>query len=285
MNLGSIGIWATSLRYGDPGVITDAAAELDELGYATLWLPGGAGGDVFGDSARVLQATREATVGVGVLNVWMHSPSEVAAGHADVVARYPGRFLLGLGVSHAPLVGQSGQTYERPLAKMRSVLDALDAAERPVPANERILAALGPKMLTLAGERSAGSHPYLVTPEHTAAAREVLGGGALLAPEQGVVLEADPDVARSIARKNLARYLQLPNYTNNMLRFGLTAEDLLDGGSDRLIDALVAWGDMERIAARIAEHHAAGADHVAVQVLTADLDAPREQWRRLAALL
>jgi probable F420-dependent oxidoreductase len=166
---------------------------------------------------------------------------------------------------------------------MRDFLDALDAASPPVPAAERMLAALGPRMLELARDRTAGAHPYLVTPDHTFAARAVLGDGPLLATEVMVVLDDDPERARAVARQHLSRYMVLPNYTSNFLRHGFTDDDLLDGGSDRLVDGLIGWGDVTAIVARIAEHHDAGADHVCVQVLQADAAAlPRDAWRRLA---
>ncbi|MGH9135347.1 MAG: LLM class F420-dependent oxidoreductase [Ilumatobacteraceae bacterium] len=286
MELEPIGIWSGQLRRADPAAIADAAAELDELGYGTIWIPGGRGGDVFGDVARLLDATARATVATGILNVWMHSPEETASGHASLMADHPGRFLLGLGVSHEPAVTDSGQVYARPLTKMREYLDALDATSPPVPAGERMLAALGPRMLELARDRSAGAHPYLVAPEHTALAREMLGEGPLIAPEVMVVLDDDADRARAVARQHLSRYLGLPNYTNSFKRHGFTDDDLLEGGSDRLVDGLIAWGDLDAIAARIAEHHAAGADHVCVQVLQADAAAlPREGWRQLAGAL
>ncbi len=168
---------------------------------------------------------------------------------------------------------------------MRAYLDALDAAPTPVPAGERVLAALGPRMLQLARERSAGAHPYLGTVEHTRRARAVLGAGPLLAPEQAVVLETDPDRARAIGRAHITFYLQAPNYTNNWLRLGFARDDLADGGSDRLVDALVAWGSVETIGERVAQHLAAGADHVCLQVLTGDATAmPSGEWQTLAAL-
>jgi probable F420-dependent oxidoreductase len=167
---------------------------------------------------------------------------------------------------------------------MTRYLDALDAADPPVPQAERVLAALAPRMLALARDRALGSHPYLVTPEHTQSAREALGSAALLAPEQTVVLEEDADAARGVARQWLARYLQLPNYADNWVRLGFDPAEIEDGGSDRLVDALVAWGDVDAILARVHAHHAAGADHVAVQVVTADpAELPREQWRRVAS--
>jgi probable F420-dependent oxidoreductase len=286
VDLGPIGIWSGQLRRADPAAITEAAAELDELGYGTLWIPGGRGGDVFGDVERLLAATARATVATGILNVWMHTPQDTAAGHAALATAYPGRFLLGLGVSHEPAVTESGQVYARPLAKMVEYLDALDRADPPVPVRERVLAALGPRMLELSRDRSAGAHPYLVTPEYNAQARAVLGAGPLLATEVMVVLDTDPDRARSVARQHLERYLALPNYTNNFERQGFTADDLRDGGSDRMIDRLIPWGDEDRISTAIAEHRAAGADHVCVQVLEADAGTlPIVGWRRLATAL
>jgi probable F420-dependent oxidoreductase len=286
MELGRVGIWSGQLRRADPSEITEAAAELDELGFGAIWVPGGHGGDVFGDVARLLAATTSATVATGILNVWMHTPEEAAAGHAMLTGEHPGRFLLGLGVSHEPPVTNSGQVYERPLAKMRDYLDALDAASPAVPADERMLAALGPRMLELARDRSAGAHPYLVTPDHTAAARDALGDGPLLATEVMVVLDDDAESARAVARQHLSRYMVLPNYTNNFLRYGFDEDDLLDGGSNRLVDGLIAWGDLDAIVARIGEHHDAGADHVCIQVLQADAAAlPRDAWRRLATVV
>jgi probable F420-dependent oxidoreductase len=284
MELGRVGIWSGQLRRADPSAISEAASELDELGFGAIWVPGGHGGDVFGDVTRLLAATSRATVATGILNVWMHTPEETATGHAALTGRHPGRFLLGLGVSHEPAVTNSGQVYERPLAKMRGFLDALDAADQAVPANERMLAALGPRMLELARDRTAGAHPYLVTPDHTAAARAALGDGPLIATEVMVVLDDDAERARAVARQHLSRYMVLPNYTNNFLRHGFTDYDLRDGGSDHLVDGLIAWGDLDAVAARIREHHDAGADHVCIQVLQADAAAlPRHAWRRLAA--
>jgi probable F420-dependent oxidoreductase len=198
-----------------------------------------------------------------------------------VDAAHPGRFVLGLGVSHAKLADQ----YRRPYSALVAYLDALDAAG--VPAERRVLAALGPKTLQLSADRAAGAIPYLVTPEHTAQAREILGEAPLLAPEFKVVPETDPTRARALAREALAMYLSLPNYTNSFLRLGFTEDDLADGGSDRLVDALYAWGDEDRIRDRVNAFHEAGADHVAIQVVD---DGPRdglqrEAWRRLADLL
>jgi probable F420-dependent oxidoreductase len=285
MDLSGVGVWSAQLRFGDPAEAADAAAELDELGFGALWFPD-AGGPVFDAVGRLLAATRRAVVATGILNLWMHTPEETAASYAALSDEYRARFLMGIGVSHAPLVDatESGR-YRRPLAAMTAFLDALDAAEVPVPAQARVLAALGPRMLQLAASRSRGVHPYLVTPEHTRQAREVVGAGPLVLPEQTVILCSGADEARAIGGDWLRGYLALPNYANSLLRLGFSAEDLASV-SDRLFDAVIAWGDEEAVARRVAEHRAAGADHVALQVLTAEPNAfPREQWRRLAAAL
>jgi probable F420-dependent oxidoreductase len=223
-------------------------------------------------------------IATGILNLWMHEPSDVADSYASLTAEHGNRFLLGIGVSHAPLIdSREPGRYRKPLAATASFLDALDAAQQPVPVDRRVLAALGPKMLALAANRSLGAHPYLVTPDHTATARSVLGEGPLLLPEQTVILSDSADEARSIGTDWLRAYLALPNYANNLLRSGFSADDLAQV-SDRLFDAIIAWGDEEAIMRRVAEHQAAGADHVCVQVLLADPTAfPREQWRRIAA--
>lgn len=288
MDLGRVGVWSGELRrHEDRGAVVEAAAELEELGYSALFIPGGAGGDVLGAAAELLRATRSVAVATGILNVWMHAPANVAAGVGRLQEDHPGRFALGLGISHAQSVDRDEPgRYRRPLATMRAYLDDLDAAESPVSRERRLLAALGPRMLELARDRSAGSHPYFVPVEHTGVAREALGPRAVLAPEQAVLLETDPVRARERAREHVSVYLALPNYTNNLLRVGLTEEDLRDGGSDRLVDAVVAWGDEEAIAERVAAHHEAGADHVCIQVVGgAPGELPREDWRRLAGAL
>lgn len=282
--LSGTGIWSSTLRYGDLGPSAEAAAELESLGYSALWLPD-IGGDVFTPLANALAATSTITVATGILNIWMHEPDEVTARRRDLIDEHGPRFLLGLGVSHAPLIdlAEAGR-YTKPLARMRGYLDGLDAAPDAMPSGDRVLAALGPKMLELARTRAGGAHPYLVTPEHTAVAREALGSGPLLAPEQAVVLETDPERARSLARTHLAGYLGLPNYANNWFRSGFSPDDTADGGSDRLVDALVVWGDEAAIRSRVDEHRNAGADHVCIQVLSEDT-LPRDDWRRLAPAL
>ena len=285
MELSGTGIWSAPLRYGDAGQAAEAAAELEELGYTALWIPD-VGGPVLDSVENLLNATKTATIATGILNLWMHEPAEVAAAHARLTAAHGRRFLLGIGVSHAPLIDSKAPgTYRKPLAATAAFLDGLDSAEQPVAAADRVLAALGPKMLRLAADRSRGAHPYLVTPEHTATARERLGDGPLLLPEQAAILSTDADAARKIGRNFLRSYLQLPNYANNLLRTGFT-EDEVASISDRLVDAIVVWGNEEAILARVDEHKAAGADHVCVQILDADPSAlPLPQWRRLAPVL
>lgn len=280
---GRVGIWSSALhgsRTDDAGrkAIAEAVAELEELGYGTIWVGGSPSPD---DAAAVVAATRTVTVATGILNIWSHTAEEVAARIAAVDEAARGRFVLGLGVSHGPLVPQ----YAKPYSAMVGYLDALDAATPPVEPGERVLAALGPKMLKLAADRALGAHPYLVTTEHTAEARETLGPDALLAPELTVVLDTDRDRARTTARNMLDMYLQLPNYTANLLRLGFAESDFADGGSVRLLDALFALGDAKHVTSRTREYLDAGADHVALQVLTADEGGsglPRAQWRELA---
>ena len=285
-DLSGIGIWSSQLRYGDQADAADAAGELESLGYSALWVPD-VGGDLFGVLENLLGATARAMIATGILNLWMHTPAEAAAAFDRLTRTFGRRLFVGIGVSHAPLVDrkQPGR-YQRPLQQMVEYLDGLDAADPPLPAAARCLAALGPKMLELAKARTAGTHPYLVTPKHTATARDRLGAGPLVAPEQAVVLETDPAAARAIARQHLATYIGLPNYFRNWERVGLTEQDRADGGSDRLVDALVAWGDEDAIAARVAAHRAAGAEHVCIQVLTDEPQRfPRDEWRQLAPAL
>jgi probable F420-dependent oxidoreductase len=272
--LGRVGIWSNKLRYHeDRGAVADAAAELDELGFGALWLPD-VGGDVLGDCGHVLAATRRVAVATGILNIWMHDAAAIAAGTAQLHDRHPGRFLLGLGASHAAVV----RDYSKPYSAMVGYLDQLDAAHP----TERILAALGPRMLELARDRAGGAHPYLVPPEHTRLARDILGPDRLLAPELAVVL--DPADGEAVARAHVTDYLALPNYVRNLRRLGFDDADFAEGGSDRLVRGLVAWGDEAAIAARIDAHLEAGADHVCLQVLS-EQPLPRDDWRRLAAVL
>ncbi|MCK8436393.1 LLM class F420-dependent oxidoreductase [Streptomyces sp. D2-8] len=279
--VGRYGIWSVGLRSEDPdrrGELAEAAAELEELGYGAVWLGGNSSA---ANAAPLIGATSKITVGTSIQSIWQHEPDAAATAFAELESAHPGRFLLGLGVSHAKRVEQ----YARPYSALVEHLDGLDAAG--VPSDRRLLAALGPKSLRLARDRAAGSIPYLVTPEHTAHAREILGEAPLLAPELGVVPETDPARARALAREFLEIYLPLPNYTNNFLRHGFTEDDLKDGGSDRLVDALFAWGDDTAIRTKIDAFFEAGADHVALQLLTGEpRDAlPRKAWRDLASAL
>jgi probable F420-dependent oxidoreductase len=286
MELGEIGVWSGELRSGEESRRREAAATLEELGYGTLWFPGGAGDDSLDCAEVLLDATSRVTVATGITNIWVEEPAGVAAKHAQLARAYEHRLLLGLGISHRPLVNRVEEgLYDKPFSAMVAYLDELDAAPEPPPIAERVLAALGPKMLEVSRDRAAGTHPYLVTPEHARVAREVVGPDKHVAPEQAVVLEADPQRARALARGHLEFYLGLPNYTNNWKRLGFGDDDLRDGGSDRLVDALVAWGDDATIAARVREHLDAGADHVCLQFIH-DVDGlPVEQWRRMADVL
>ncbi|HVW19544.1 MAG TPA: TIGR03620 family F420-dependent LLM class oxidoreductase [Solirubrobacteraceae bacterium] len=284
-DIGRVGVWSRELRFhADRAAAADAAAELEELGFGALFIPD-VGGDVLGAVEEMLAATRTIPVVTGILNIWMHEPEAIAAGVEEIERRHPGRFLVGLGASHESVVNADGvDRYARPLSAMRAYLDALDAAPTPLPPRRRVLAALGPRMLELSRERSAGAHPYLVPPEHTAIARAALGPERLLAPELSVTLEPCPALARERARAFLADYLQMPNYVNNLRRLGYSDDDLAGAGGDRLLGDLVATGEAA-VAAAVAAHHEAGADHVCVQVVGAGEALPRDQWRRLAQAL
>jgi probable F420-dependent oxidoreductase len=287
--LNGIGIWNSGLRFGDEKQACQAAAEAEDLGYSAVWMPDIGGDDLFPRLAALLGATNRIVIASGVLNLWMHDAATVSARYTELAAQYPDRLLLGIGVSNASLIDQIGVgTYQKPVAKMNAYLDGLDAASPPVPIGARVLAALGPKMLATARERSAGAHPYLVGPEHTAVARQALGPDKTLAPEVGVVLESDPAKAREIARLGLATYFGVPSYENNWRRY-FSEQDIAAPGSDKLVDTLVAWGDEETIAAKLQLHCDAGADHVCIQVLTGkpvtEPDFPAEQWARLAPFL
>jgi probable F420-dependent oxidoreductase len=227
-----------------------------------------------------LEASRTLTVATGILNIWKHEPAEVAAGHAELTRAFPGRFVLGIGVGHP----EATSDYTHPLRAMREFFDGLDAAEPPVPPDERIAAALGPKMLDVAAARSLGTHPYFVTPEHTRFARDRIGPDAVVAPEVAIVVEPDPEEGRRLAREYAARYLELTNYTRNLLRFGFTEDDIADGGSDRLIDAVIPHGPAGAIAEAVRAHLEAGADHVCVQPLGHGPQ-PIDDYRALAEVL
>jgi probable F420-dependent oxidoreductase len=291
MELGPIGIWTAQLDYQPAANAKEAAAELEQLGFGAIWFPESVGREAMTNAALLLGATSRIVIATGIANIYARDAVTMAAGQKTLAEAYPGRFLLGLGVSHIPLVEQiRGHSYGKPVASMRGYLDGMDRAPyRAVPppvSPIRVLAALGPQMLRLAAERAQGAHPYFVSPEHTARAREILGSNRLLAVEQAVVLETIPAKAREIARVHTSRYLALPNYVNNLRRLGFSEEDLAGSGSDRLVDAIVVWGDMKAITDRIRAHQSAGANHVCVQVLPPDPQAlPMPQWRELASAL
>ena len=286
MDPGSVGLWTFSLSGLQGDDLSETLAELEELGFGTVWFPGGLGAGAFETAEALLGASSTIGVATGIVSIYAGgTPAEVGASAAQLRARYPNRFLLGLGVSHPEAVDRAGPgTYGPPVAAMSAFLDELD--EGVDAEGDRVLAALGPRMLALAGTRTSGAHPYFVPVEHTAVARDVLGPGTLLAPEQAVVVETDPDKAREIGRGHMSIYLGLQNYTNNLRRLGFGDADFADGGSDRLVDAIVGWGDGGDIADRVAQHHEAGADHVCLQVLTDDPSTvPIEQWRVIAEAL
>jgi probable F420-dependent oxidoreductase len=291
MDIGRVGIWTFSLELQPAPRAQEAAAELETLGYRALWIPEAMGREAFTHAGLLLAGTTRLVVATGIANVWARDAMAMAAAEKTLDEAYPGRFLLGLGVSHAPLVeGMRGHRYEKPLSFMRLYLDAMDAApfmaSPPSTPPRRVIGALAPKMLALSAQRTLGAHPYFVPPEHTARARGIMGAGPLLAPEQAVVLETDPTAARAVARGHMAMYLGLPNYANNLRSLGFGDDDLANGGSDRLVDAIVAWGDVDAIRARIRAHHDAGADHVCIQVLAPDPRAlPMAAWRELAPAL
>lgn len=290
-DLGRVGIWTGVLDAVSSTEAQEVAVELEELGFRTLWIPETVGRDPFVTATLLLSATSSLHVATGIANIYARDAVTMANTQRSLEEAFPGRFLLGLGVSHSHLVDRvRHHDYSRPYSRMVAYLDEMDGAVfRAVGPQERpatVLAALGPKMLKLAAEQASGAHPYFVPVEHTAAAREIMGPDPVLAPEQMVVLETDPTRAREIARKGMAVYLRAPNYVRNLERFGFTADDVADGGSDRLVDAIVAWGDVDAAVARVQAHLDAGANHVAVQALGDDLTAvPRESWRRLASAL
>ena len=291
MQLGTTGIWTTQLDTFPAAQAQEAVAELEELGFGTLWFGEAVGREALTKAGLLLAATKRIVIATGIANIYGRDPVTMAAAQKTLAEAYPNRFLLGLGVSHVPLVEQlRGHRYDKPVSTMRAYLDSMDQAPyRAYPPSSkplRVLAALGPKMLRLSGERADGAHPYNTTPKHTAQARELLGAGPLLCPEQAVVLETNPVKARDIARKFLAIYLTLPNYTNNFLRLGFQEADFANGGSDKLIDAIISWGDLKTVLNRIKEHHSAGADHVCLQVLTNDPKTlPLREYRELAAAI
>jgi probable F420-dependent oxidoreductase len=290
IQLGRVGIWTRQFEEQPAAKAQEAAHELEELGYGAIWFGEAAGREVLANSGILLAGTKRIVIATGIANIYARDAVAMASGQKTLAEAYPNRFLLGLGVSHIPLVEKlRGHRYEKPVATMRAYLEAMDRApySAPAPATKppRVLAALGPKMMELSGQLADGAHPYNVNVQHSAEARKILGPSPYLCPELAVVLETNAERARGIARAFLGFYLTLPNYANNFLRMGFTEDDFKDGGSNKLIDAIVAWGDLDAIRKRIREHHDAGADHVCIQVLTADPKAlPLKEWRELAAL-
>jgi probable F420-dependent oxidoreductase len=285
--LGPVGLWTRQLDVQPTERVREVIAELEDMGWSSLWIWEAFGREALTSAALLLAATRRMVIATGIANVWARDPVAMAAAQRTLVEAYPGRFVLGIGVSHGPLVDVRGHQYNRPLEKMRSYLDAMDAApfmgpplkEEP----QRVLAALGPRMLELAAQRSGGALLYNAPPGATASAREVLGEDPLLAVEQAVLLEDDPTVARGICRGFVGFYLTLPNYVQAWERMGFGPEDRRDGGSDRMVDAVIAWGDTDTVARRVQAHLDAGADHVCLQVLGPDPDGlPLSDWRALA---
>jgi probable F420-dependent oxidoreductase len=276
IDLGRFGLWTSYHGIGAENA-GEAAQLAERLGYGTVWLGGSP------NPAKVtllLAATQTLAVATGIVNVWQDEPALVADEQAQLVADFPDRFMMGIGIGHP----EATSDYKHPLTAMRGFLDGLDAAHPELPAAGRCLAALGPKMLDLARERTRGTHTYFVSPGHTRFARERLGPGRLIATELACVVDTDEERARSAARRYAKLYLGLQNYTNNLLRFGFTEDDIADGGSDRLIDTVVPHGSAEQIAASAQEHLDAGADHICLQTVGVQ-GVPTQEWTELAAAL
>ena len=289
--LPKVGMWTDGFDSVPIGAARDLVAELESLGIEAIWIPEMVGRDPFVHLAMLLSATEKMIGATGIASIWARDSIATSCAANALAEAFPHRVLIGLGVSHQSVVaGMRGHDYSRPLAAMRAYLEGIAgapySAAPPTAPPRYLLAALRPKMLELAGTRTAGAHSYLVTPTHTAGARERLGAGQLLCPEQTVVVESDPSKARTIARRFLSVYLSQPNYVNNILEIGFDHDDLSDGGSDRLVDELVFWGDVERVLGRVDEHLQAGADHVALQVLSETPgQVPMRVWRELATAL
>ena len=288
--LGRFGIWAGQLSWLPYAGQAKVLPEIEAAGFGTLWYGESVGREAFAMGAIMLAKTKQLNVASGIANIYARDPMAMANGARALEQAWPGRFVLGLGVSHAPMVEGRGHHYRKPVTTMADYLDRMEQAPWRGPETAMppvVLAALGPKMLELAARRSAGAHPYFVPVEHTRRARDILGEGPLLAPEQAVVFASSRNEALEIARNYMRTYLSLPNYRNNLVRMGWKDEDLnADTPGADLLDAVVAWGDEDAIGERIQQHLAAGADHVAVQPLTADPDEPYvEEIRRLGRVI
>lgn len=289
IDIGRVGIWTGALDGHPAGAVREVAAELDQAGWPTLWIPETVGRDPFVAAAMILEAAPRMKVATGIASIWARDALTTANVTRTLNEAYDGRFLLGLGVSHHTLTEWVRKhAYAKPLTRMREYLEAMDKARfsgvQPAEPPSRVIAALGPKMLELSAELADGAHPYFVPPEHTVIARKAIGADKLLAVEQMVVLETDPAAAREIARRHMGIYLGLPNYANNLIRMGYSEADIT-GATDNVVDAIVAWGTLDDVLARVKAHHDAGADHVCVQVLTADAALPRAGWSELAGAL
>jgi probable F420-dependent oxidoreductase len=289
-DLGPVGLWTFNLDLQPAEQVRELVPEVEAMGWGCVWIPEAVNRDAMVNSALLLSASSTLKVGTGIASIWGRDPMTTAASLHTLSEAWPGRFVLGLGVSHQPMVeGIRAMDYSKPFSKMRDYLAAMENALYFAPKVEQehvVLAALGPKMLALAATAADGAHPYFVPVEHTPFAREHLGPDALLAPEQAVVLSTDPEEARAVARGHMATYLSLPNYTNNLRRLGWGDEDLTAPGSDKLVDAIVAWGDEQAVVDRVKAHHDGGADHVALQVLPLDgTSVPMDHWRRLSEAL
>ena len=274
VKLGKYGVFQLHFH---PAVSPEFAAEVEGLGYGAIWLAASPSADL-AIAEQLLDATKRIVVGTAIVNIWNADSATVAASYHRIAAKHPDRFLLGIGVGHPEM----SREYTKPYAKIVSYLDELDALG--VPAERRLLAALGPKVLELSAERTAGALPYLTTAEHTRQARKIMGIGPLLAPDHMVVVDTDEARARETAQAAIAPYLNMANYVNNLRRLGWSDDDLADGGTDRLIDALCLHGDAHTIVRDLNEHLEAGADHVAIQVLAGN-DDPMTGYRRLAKVL
>ncbi|MFL6053028.1 MAG: TIGR03620 family F420-dependent LLM class oxidoreductase [Actinoallomurus sp.] len=288
--LGRVGVWLmTAISEVRAEEELRGAAVIEELGYSTYWFGEGPNTrEAFTHAAVLLCGTKRLHVATGIANIFGRDAVAAANGANTLADAWPGRFMMGLGVSHAPLVKPRGHEYSKPVATMRTYLEALDVTEFGPPLPERpprLLAALRGAMLRLAATRAQGAHTYFVPPEHTARAREVLGPEPILAPEQAVVLETDPDRARAAAREYARFYLALPNYLNNLRELGFSDSDFENGGSDALIDAVVCWGDADAIAERVRAHHEAGADHVCIQPIADTFAQQVDHLRSLAPAL
>lgn len=288
--IGRVGVWLGFIGLAPARQERAAIARIEQSGYGAAWFgEGPANREALSHAGLLLGASEQLMIATGIANIWARDAAAAINGANTLNEAFDERFLLGLGVSHAPLVNSRGHQYARPLTAMRTYLEAIDGHTYAAPAPEHpspiVLAALRPKMLELARERTAGAHPYFVPPSHTATARAILGPVPLLVPEQVVVLETVADRARELGRRHMAAYLMLPNYVNNLRTLGYDDRDFADGGSDRLVDAIVAWGNEEAIASRVAEHLAAGADHVAIQAYADSAEIALGQLERLAPSL